>query len=247
MRSRLFVFLISVFLTIPMQVVVAKDIETEKISTLLKGIFPDAEITRIRKSPVSGLYEVMLGSEMMYVTENGRYLLRGDLFDIAQRRNLSEEQRSKTRSEILKKIPVSEMIEFKPNDVKHVVYVFTDIDCGYCRRLHRDVPALNNQGVAVRYLAFPRSGPGSMTFKHMESVWCATDRHQALSDAKFGKGVKPINCNNPVSSQYTLGKTLGVRGTPAIYLENGREIPGYMPPNKLLSILNEKQNIIDFN
>ncbi len=240
MGSRLFIILTSVFLNILMQVVVAKDMDTEKISVALKTVFPDLEIRRIRKSRINGLYEVMLGPEVIYMTEDGRYLLRGDLFDIHQQRNLSEEQRSNSRIDILKKIPTSEMIEFKPKHVKHVVYVFTDIECGYCRRLHKDVPALNRQGVAVRYLAYPRSGPGSITFKHMESVWCATDRNQALTDAKLGKGIKPINCNNPVSSHYTLGQALGVRGTPAIYLENGRELPGYMPPNELVRVLNGK-------
>ena len=197
------------------------------------------EITRIRPSFINGLYEVMIGTEIIYVTGDGRYILKGDLLDLQERRNVTEEQRATVRRTILNKIPVDEMIEFAPKVTNHVIYVFTDVDCGYCRRLHRDVPELNNNGIAVRYLAYPRAGKGSRTYNIMQSVWCSKDRKQALTLAKNGGQIKSKQCKNPVEEQYLLGQKLGVRGTPGIYLENGNEVPGYQPPDELIKLVNE--------
>lgn len=213
----------------------------EKITRALAGVFPDMEITRIKESRIPGLYEVMLGPEVVYVSGDGSYLLKGDLFDLGQRANLSEKERETARVEILSAIPNGEYIEFAPNKTEHSIYVFTDITCGYCRRLHNDVPELNSKGIAVRYLAFPRNGLGSPAFRDMESVWCAKDRNQAITAAKRGERVKPVKCNNPVAKQFELGQAMGIRGTPAIYLENGRELPGYIPPQELLTIIRGNQ------
>ncbi len=207
----------------------------------LSDAFPDAEITRIEPAPVPGLYEVLLGTEVLYVSEDGRYILQGDLVDLGKRINLSEEQRAAARMKILQSIPVTETIDFVPAATEHTVYVFTDITCGYCRRFHQDVMELNSRGVAVRYLAYPRAGIDSEPFKDMESIWCTADRNTAITLAKQGNEVAPAQCDNPVKRQYELGQALGVRGTPAIYLESGHEMPGYIPPDTLLQALNEHQ------
>lgn len=211
----------------------------EKITRNLGKVFPDLEVTRIKESQIPGLYEVMMGPEVIYVSGDGQYLLRGDLFDLGQRKNLSEKEREMARVRILTSLPDKEYIEFAPKKTEHSIYVFTDITCGYCRRLHNDVPELNNLGIAVRYLAFPRAGVDSPTFRNMESVWCAKDPKQALTAAKRGERVKPVKCDNPVGKQFALGQAMGVRGTPAIYLENGKALPGYIPPQELLRIIGE--------
>jgi len=216
----------------------AETVSPDSIRKTIEGLFPDVNISRVQLSEISGLYEVLMGTEVIYVSTDGQFLMRGDLIDLIQRRNLSEEIRSASRIDILKEIPESEVIEFAPKQTQNTVYVFTDIDCGYCRRLHKDVPELNRKGIAVRYLAFPRAGEGSASFRNMESIWCAEDRNQAMTDAKNGKSVKSRKCMNPVKQQYLLGQTLGVRGTPAMYLEDGRQLPGYMPPDKLLQAIN---------
>ena len=205
----------------------------------VSDVFPDVEITRIKPAPIPGLYEVMLGTDMIYLSEDGRYILQGDLIDLGKGINLSEQERAVARKKILESIPASETIDFAPPDTQHTVYVFTDITCGYCQRLHRDVAELNRNGVAVRYLAFPRAGIDAESFKDMESVWCAADRNAAITLAKQGNQVTPAQCDNPVKRQYELGQSLGVRGTPAIYLENGQEMPGYVPPDTLLQALNQ--------
>jgi len=203
----------------------------------LQSLLPDAEITSITPSPIAKIYQVMIGPDVVYVTGDGRYVLKGDLLDLQERRNLSEEKRSIARIDILENISRQDLIEFAPEKTEHAIYVFTDVDCTYCRRLHRDVPELNKNGVAVRYLAFPRSGFDSAAYRSMVAVWCSEDRQQALTDAKNGKTVKSSQCDDPVKKQYQIGKNLGVRGTPAIYLEDGTELPGYMPPEKLVNLI----------
>ena len=202
-------------------------------------VFPEVEITRIKPAPIPGLYEVMLGTEMIYLSEDGRYILQGDLIDLGEKINLSEREREAARKRVLESIPASETIDFVPDAAQHTVYVFTDITCGYCQLFHRDMAELNGRGVAVRYLAFPRAGVDSESFRDMESVWCAADPNEAMTLAKGGRPVKPAQCDNPVQRQYELGQTLGVRGTPAIYLENGQEMPGYVPPDDLLQALQQ--------
>lgn len=208
-----------------------------RIAATLKGMFPDLQVTRVSPAPVTGLYEVLVGADVLYVTGDGRYLIQGDMLDLNQRRNLTEQQRSSVRVKKLGEVPLADIIEFAPASPKHVVYVFTDIQCGYCRRLHREMPEINRRGIAVRYLAFPRAGVGSPTFTQMESIWCAADRRKALTDAKSGLPVLPKTCANPVAREYALGEALGVRGTPAIYGTDGRALPGYMPPDELLTAL----------
>lgn len=211
----------------------------EKIRQSLATILPSVEITRISKSPINNLYEVMVGTNVIYMTGDGRYVLKGDLLDMEERTNLSETQRTAARTALFKSIPPDEIIEFAPDNKKSTVYVFTDIDCSYCRRLHRDVPELNKNGISVKYLAYPRAGIGSGAYNDMVSVWCADDRKKALTDAKSGEQIIAKQCKNPVEAQYKLGKSIGIRGTPAIFLENGEEVPGYMPPSELLKYVYE--------
>lgn len=235
MRLRLSVIL---FFCLQTMLSAAESDVENSIITMISSTFPDIEITSIRKSEVDGLYEVLLGPDLIYASSDGRYILQGDLIDMQEKRNLSEEQRSNTRKGILVGIPADEYIEFAPAKRKYTVYVFTDIDCGYCRRLHKDMSELNKRGIAVRYLAFPRAGIGSETFRQMEDVWCSSDRNKAMNEAKQGMRVSKKSCDNPVARQFTLGQDIGVRGTPAIYTEQGQSISGYLPPDKLLQALN---------
>lgn len=220
--------------------VAATDADTDRNDRLRKAltdVFPDLEITRIRPSPVPGLHEVLMGTNLLYLSEDARYVLQGDLIDLNSRLNLSDQERAAVRKQILASVPESETIDFAPEATQHTVYVFTDISCGYCRRFHRDMADLNSKGIAVRYLAFPRAGPDSETFKDMESIWCAADQNEAMTQAKLGNPVTPAQCDNPVRRQYELGASVGVRGTPAIYLEGGEAVPGYVPPDELLQAL----------
>ena len=233
MKVKLFLLLGLIF---PLAVSAEGSLE-EDIANGLSRFIPDVEIDSIQKTPVEGLYQVMIGPDVIYMTRDGAYVFKGDLLDIKNRKNITEDVRASAREKLLADLDKNDYIEFAAKDPQDAIYVFTDIDCGYCRKLHKDVPELNARGVSVRYLAFPRAGIHSATAREMGYVWCAKDRQSALTAAKNNEAIEPKECNAPIAEQYELGQRLGVRGTPAIYLENGKSLPGYMPPDKIISLL----------
>lgn len=205
----------------------------------LNDLFPNVSVTNINTTPIENLYQVLIGTDVIYMTADGQFVLKGDLIDIDTRSNLSEVSRSYARADLLKATNKDEYIEFLADNSEHTLYVFTDVDCGYCQKLHRDVSEYNGSGVTVRYLAYPRAGVASPTYKKMVSIWCSENRQQALTDAKNGVAVADKDCVNTVAEQYALGRQLGIRGTPAIFLEDGTLFPGYVEPSAMLQKLNK--------
>ena len=201
--------------------------------------FPGSKVEDIRPSPIKGVFEISLGGDVAYVSADGRYLISGDMFDIDSRTNLTETGRADTRRKLLAKLDEKDMIVFAPETAKHTITVFTDVECGYCRKLHAEIAQINKLGVRVRYLAYPRSGPSTADWEKMEAVWCSKDRKSAITKAKQGADVKSQNCAAPVAKQYELGEQLGVRGTPAIFTASGDYIGGYLPPQQLVQQLDE--------
>ncbi|MBY6186493.1 bifunctional protein-disulfide isomerase/oxidoreductase DsbC [Marinobacter hydrocarbonoclasticus] len=205
------------------------------------GITADA----VTPSPVDGLYEAITNQGIFYVTADGSKLIHGQIYDMdSQMKNLTEARMSKVRLDLLDKVKGT-AIEFKAKDEKHVVYAFTDITCGYCRKLHNEIQEYNDLGITVRYLAFPRGGERNRagqvnpSWKDMQNVWCAKDPQTAMTDAKAGKKVADITCPSGeiVRKHYELGNSMGVTGTPALVLEDGTILPGYLPPSRLLQAL----------
>ena len=211
----------------------ADDALNEELATAVSRFLPDVEIDKIQPSPIDGLYQVIIGPEVIYMTKDGSYIVKGEILDINERRNLTEDVRAESRVKLLSEIDEGEYIEFAGKNARDAIYVFTDVDCGYCRKLHQDVPELNSRGISVRYLAYPRAGVDSATGQEMSQVWCADDRQSALTASKNRKSFEGKSCDDPVAEQYVLGQKLGVRGTPSIYLENGRNLPGYLPPDEI--------------
>jgi thiol:disulfide interchange protein DsbC len=201
---------------------------------------PGAKPENVRATPLPGIYEVTMGRLTLHVTADGKYAIAGDLYDLNTESNLSEKNRTGVRVRSLAKLKDSDAIIFGAAGAKHTVTVFTDTDCGYCRKLHSEMAELNRLGIRVRYVAFPRGGPGTEAWSTKEAVWCAKDRRAALTRAKLGDNVGKASCGaTPVSSQYQLGEEMGVDGTPAIFTDAGQKIGGYMPAAKLLEQLNE--------
>lgn len=208
--------------------------------TAIAGKFPGVKAEQVRPSPVAGIFEVEMGADTAYVSADGRFLFSGDLYDVDSRTNLTEVGRSTARSKALAKLDERDMIVFGPAAAKHTITVFTDVECGYCRKLHGEIDQLTKLGVRVRYLAYPRAGPGTEDWDKMEAVWCSKDRNTAITKAKQGELVKSDKCGaTPVAKQYALGEELGVRGTPAIFTTSGDYIGGYLPPKELLKQLDE--------
>jgi thiol:disulfide interchange protein DsbC len=202
---------------------------------------PGAKAEDVVASPVPGLYEISVGGVTGYITADGKYLVMGDLYELASRTNITEARRATARIKEVNAIKDADTIVFGPKGpVRHTITIFTDVDCGYCRKLHGEMAEYNKLGIRVRYAAYPRSGPGTESWTKMESVWCATDRRDALTRAKQGETPKPMKCSsNIVANQFKLGEKLGVNGTPAIMTEDGDYIGGYLPPEKLIAHLEE--------
>ncbi len=203
----------------------------------IQALVPNASIDSIEKSELPGFHEVNLGGQLIYVSSDGRYLIQGNIFDIVNRVDLTEQKRNGSRKTALAQVPAPMRIVFEPKDVKHRVTVFTDIDCGYCRRLHQEMADYNAHGIAIEYLWYPRAGVGSESFQKAVNVWCAPDRNQAMTQAKAGRELERRSCDNPVASDYQLGQQLGITGTPALITEDGALLPGYLPADQLLARL----------
>ena len=203
----------------------------------LKALRPEIPIERVSPSPLPGIYQLELtGGTVFYGTEDGRYLFAGDLYELGENDliNLAEQGRVEKRQSLMASVDAADMVIFPAGgERKAVINVFTDVDCGYCRKLHQEVPELNDLGVEVRYLAYPRAGIGSRSYQKIVSAWCADDRNGAITALKAGQEIPDSDCKNPVADQYELGHEVGVSGTPAIVLEDGRLLPGYMPAAQL--------------
>nr|WP_229805035.1 bifunctional protein-disulfide isomerase/oxidoreductase DsbC [Alteromonas halophila] len=186
-------------------------------------------IESVRTSPVNGLYEITTNRGLFYVSEDGGYLLQARIFNVNEgMRNETEAAMSKMRSDGVEQF-ANAGIEFKAEDEKYVISVFTDTTCGYCRKLHNEMDAFNDEGITVRYLAFPRAGLNSQAYNDMVSVWCAENPQQAMTEAKAGQSVATASCENSVAEQFTFAQKIGVNGTPNIVLPNGDLIRGYQP------------------
>jgi thiol:disulfide interchange protein DsbC len=183
---------------------------------------------------------VRSGAEVGYVSADGRFYVDGDVFDMTSKQNLTEDVRRKGRLALLSGIKDQDAIIFSPKGAaKHTVTVFTDVDCVHCRRMHSEIAELNRLGVRVRYLMFPRSGPGSDAWAKAEAVWCSADRRDALTRAKKGDKVEARRCDTAIAAQYELGRQLGVNGTPGIFTDTGEYLAGYASAEYLAAYLAE--------
>lgn len=212
----------------------------QAIRATLSKLQPDMPIDAIAESPMTGLYQVHLkGGRLLYASADGQFLVQGNLYQIKGEDavNLTRQAESEGLAKEINAIPMKEMVVFSPKEpAKAHITVFTDTDCGYCQKLHSEVPELNRRGIEVRYVAFPRQGVDSHGYNGLVSVWCAKDRQAAMDKAKAREELPPASCDNPVAKQYELGQMIGVTGTPAIVLGNGTLIPGYQPAPQLAEL-----------
>ena len=232
------------WLALPLGIVLATAFADDKVLSKgdLAGKLNGVEAKDITDSPIKGLYQITLGSTIAYITNDGRYLFKGDIYDADTSANITEETRSQARVAMLAGVDPKSMIVFKPKDgkVKHVVTIFTDVDCGYCRQFHREIDKVLALGIEVHYLFFPRTGPNTESWEKAERVWCAPDRNAALTKAKLGGDLPKPNCGStPVEDHWSLGRKIGVRGTPSMFSESGELIGGYLPPATLAKALDE--------
>ncbi len=214
--------------------------QEELIKAKLVETFPTHKPDSVYKSTVEGLYEAVFGTQVIYVTEDARYVIQGVVIDLEDgKRDITAVSISNARKKYMTEVEQQETIAFGSEKPKHTVTVFTDIDCGYCRKLHNEMDQYASYGIKVNYLLFPRNGITTPSYTKAVSVWCSKDRADALTRAKNGEEFPGENCDNPVANHLELGKKIGVTGTPAILTANGELMPGYMPAKDLAQRLDE--------
>jgi thiol:disulfide interchange protein DsbC len=208
--------------------------ELRNVREKVSGMFSGIEADDVFASEVDGWYTVRKGAVIAYISGDGRYLLQGDLIDLQESTNLSEESRNDARVKMLTAVPDDQLIVYKPKTVRHIVSVFTDIDCTFCRRLHSQLQDYLDEGIEIRYFLYPRNGPNSESWVKAENVWCADNRNEALTLAKLDKPFPMHDCDaSIVAKHYAMGQDVGLRGTPAIVLEDGTLFSGYLPAKQL--------------
>jgi thiol:disulfide interchange protein DsbC len=209
-----------------------------EVRAAVKLLNPQAIVDSVKPTPAKGWMEVTLGGQIIYFSDDGKYLLQGSLVETATRRNLTEDAQAVVRVVELNKLQRKDMIVFPAKGTpKHVVKVFTDIDCGYCRKLHTEIKSYTDLGIEVQYLFFPRAGVPSDSSRKAIAVFCAKDQRKAMTDAKNNIDPGAATCVNPIERDYNLGQKIGVNGTPAIFLTDGTLMPGYMPAAQLFAEL----------
>ena len=196
----------------------------------------------IRPTPIDNLFEVTFGTRLVYVTADGRFLFQGNVIDLETRAEITEDRRAALKMAALEKVGEDQMVIYGPEDPEYTVTVFTDIDCGFCRRLHSEMASYNDKGIRIRYLFYPRAGVGSESYTKAVSVWCADDRRAAMDQAKAGQSIEQRSCVNPVAEHHALGLAMRIQGTPALILESGETVPGYVPPDKLRQALDQRRS-----
>ena len=242
-RNQLSVFsVLAICLIGGSSVIAADDAELEAVRDKINAMFGEIAPENVSRSPVDGWYTVHKGSIVAYVSEDGRYLLQGDMIDLDRQVNLSEQTRNESRREVMSSITDDQVILFSPAEVKHTVTVFTDVDCTYCRKLHGQMDEYLAAGIQIRYLLYPRNGPASRSWNTSEDVWCARDRNSALTAAKLDRSFDTNKCDaSAISKHYMLGQSVGLTGTPAIVFADGTLLSGYLPPESLASRLESMQ------
>jgi len=225
------------------------DLKAKDLKTKLEDKLPGIEISDISPSPHKGFYQVFFSGQLLYVSTDGQYVFTGNLLELAEAAPINhsqdaieefESRQAPQRAQVIADIAESDMVVFKAPEEKHIITVFTDVDCAYCRKLHREVPQLNKNGVTVRYMAYPRAGIGSDAYRKLVSVWCADDRMAAMDDAKLKRKFSDRSCTNPIASQFKLTREFNLSGTPALILEDGELIGGYVPFADLVGHLEQK-------
>lgn len=238
-RSVVLIVMVLMSASLPSYADSASEIAAVKqaVMRVMPGSKPDA----VTPAPFGGFYEVLIGAQIFYVSNDAKLLLEGNLYDLETRRNLTDDKKSIGRKKIVDTLDESSMIVFAPKDVKYTVTIFTDIDCGYCRKLHNEIRSYMDRGIQVRYAAFPRSGRDTPSYFKAVGVWCAKDRKTAMTNAKLGGTVEEKKCDHPVDKHLAAGASLGISGTPTLVFPNGYVVPGYVNAGQLVQLLDEEK------
>lgn len=214
------------------------------ISSKINAVLPEGmSVQSVKKSQIENLYIVDIGDlQPIYASKNGEFFFYGELYAVNGNmlQNTTKDEINLKRKSILDEaLSEGDFITFKSDNEKHRVIIFTDVDCGYCRKFHNEINDFNDLGITVNYVAFPRSGLASDSYNKIVTAWCSTDAQDTLTKMKQGIDVQLSMCqDHPVEKHFLLGQKIGITGTPAIIKSNGELLPGYLPPEELITRLN---------
>jgi len=214
-----------------------------QLETMLRKILPEGTLYTIDATPVAGLYQVDFGNTFIYMSADGQHVFKGDIIKIETNDNLTENKRASKRKKTISSISDGEMITYAAKGATNTLTVFTDIDCGYCRKLHAEMAEYNKRGIEIRYVFLPRAGVGSDSYDKAVSVWCASDRRKALDKAKSNEKLERKECENPVLKHMRVAEMLGVNSTPTMFMNDGSVLPGYIPAPQLEQILQQRKQL----
>jgi thiol:disulfide interchange protein DsbC len=217
----------------------AQAAETDQLMAQLEKLLPQVKIDSLRPIEGTGFYEAVINGEIIYFSADARYAMQGSLVSLETKTNLTEQRKVSLRKAMLDQLDEKDMIIFEPKKTEHTLTVFTDIDCVYCRKMHSEMEQYNELGIRIRYMSYPRGGIGSASYDDAVTVWCAEDRRDAMTRAKSGEELEAKTCDNPVKAEFEMGQKMGVSGTPALFMESGQMLPGYVPPERLKQILEQ--------
>lgn len=224
----------------PVEPVYAAGTPEARVRAVLNELNSRIQVDRIDPAPFPGFRQVVAGGQVVYVSDDGKYVMQGAVLDVAARKDLTEAAMARVRADVLKSLPMADRIVYPAQGAtKHRIIVLTDVECGYCRKFHQEIGEHAKRGIEVQYMAFPRAGLGSEDYRKMVAVWCAPDRRKALTDAKNDRPVPRRACTTPVDMQYNAGKRMGLEGTPMILTPGGEFVGGYLAPDTLVQRLEQ--------
>ena len=227
--------LLTFLLLLSSQLTMASEADLDALKKALAEKMPKVIVSSVKLTPFPGVFEVMVGDQIVYLSKDARYMMNGDIIDLKTRKNLTDAAKYNVRLKGMAKLGEEKMLVYTPEKVEHTITVVTDIDCPYCRQLHSEMEKYMAGNVKVRYIFMPLKGPAD--FSKTVSVWCSKDKNKALDLAKSGDIIPPITCDNPIQEHLTTAREMGIRGTPAIILESGELIGGYVEAGELLAEL----------
>ena len=211
--------------------------EGSSIDKSVGELFNGAKPTAVAETAWPGVYEVIVNGGVYYANKDGRFMISGEMLEVDGKKNLTANARDRIRADLMVKLDEKDAIIYKAKgEKKEVLHVFTDVECGYCREFHKNIEAYNKMGYEIHYYPWPRSGTSGPVYDEMVSVWCASGnkgKQSALTQAKAGKKPASKTCENPVDEYVELGRQMGIQGTPAIFLDSGKQIGGYVPPENI--------------
>ena len=209
-----------------------EDLSMDAAKRYLAKSFPDANIESLRRTAMPAVYEVVIDGSIYYLSEDGKFLLAGSLYDLESGSNLTEQAYNESRNTMAEQLAAREAVSYAPEDYQYTIHVFSDVECPSCRNFHSQIEQVNALGIRVRYFLLPFLG--DTAYRKAVSVWCADDRNQAMDSAKRGLAIADKQCANPMAENIRIAETLGIKGTPSFLLENGKLLQGYRTPQVLL-------------